>query len=89
MRNVMRNFRIFVGTLFMGASLLTTPLFGVDIVNIGNTVCPITAEEIGSMGKAIHVTYKDKEYNLCCKGCIRKFKSNPKKYASKSVPAEG
>lgn len=52
-------------------------------VNVGNKICPVSGEEIGSMGKAYHVEYEGKIYNLCCKMCSKDFKKNPEKYLEK------
>ena len=45
--------------------------------------CPVTGEELGSMGDAIKVSYKGKEVKLCCEGCVKKFNADPEKYLSK------
>lgn len=48
--------------------------------NVGNKICPVSREKIGSMGKAYHVEHEGKVYNLCCKMCAKDFKKNPEKY---------
>lgn len=45
-----------------------------------NTVCPISGEKLGSMGKPIPVIYKGQIINLCCMGCQADFEKNPEKY---------
>ncbi|HNY31988.1 MAG TPA: hypothetical protein PKO15_13965 [Fibrobacteria bacterium] len=47
---------------------------------LDNKLCPVTGEEIGSMGKAPVVVYKGKAVRLCCKGCIKAFAQDPEKY---------
>jgi YHS domain-containing protein len=47
------------------------------------TVCPVSGEELGSMGEPIIMTYEGKEVKLCCKSCIKKFEADPAKYAAK------
>ncbi|MDF1859411.1 MAG: hypothetical protein P1U87_04315 [Verrucomicrobiales bacterium] len=47
------------------------------------TVCPVSGEELGSMGEPIVMTYEGKEVKLCCKSCIKKFEADPAKYAAK------
>lgn len=54
---------------------------------LNNTICPITLEKIGSMGKAVPVIYKGQIINLCCNGCPRDFAKDPEKYM-KLVQAE-
>ena len=51
-------------------------------VDVGNKICPVTGEKIGSMEheKATKVEYKGKSYNLCCPMCAAEFKKNPAKY---------
>ncbi len=51
-------------------------------VDVGNKICPVTGEKIGSMEheKATKIEYKGKSYNLCCPMCAAEFKKNPEKY---------
>ncbi len=42
--------------------------------------CIVSDEELGSMGDPITVIYKEQEFKLCCKPCIKKFKKDPEKY---------
>lgn len=54
-----------------------------DVINVGNKICPVSDEVIGSMGDAHVVEYEGKSYNLCCKMCAKDFKKNPEKYIEK------
>lgn len=47
---------------------------------VGNKLCPVTGEEIGSMGKGPMVVYKGKAVQLCCGGCVKTFGKDPAKY---------
>lgn len=49
----------------------------------GQTICPVSGEELGSMGEPIVVTHEGKEVKLCCKSCIKKFNADPAKYSAK------
>lgn len=51
-----------------------------DVIDVGNKVCPVSGEKIGSHGKAYKVEYDGKSYNLCCKMCKKDFEKNPEKY---------
>lgn len=53
-----------------------------QVINVGNTICPVTGEKIDQETKATY-TYEGKEYNLCCAMCIDAFKNDPKKYIEK------
>lgn len=46
------------------------------VTEVGNTICPITGEPVGSMQKGAHVDYKDQRVGLCCSGCVKKFLKN-------------
>jgi hypothetical protein len=46
------------------------------VTEVGNTVCPITGEPVGSMQKGAHVDYKGQRVGLCCPGCKTKFLKN-------------
>ncbi len=45
--------------------------------------CPVTGEELGSMGGAIPVTVKGETVLVCCQGCVKKVQQNPDKYLAK------
>ncbi|MGE0269405.1 MAG: hypothetical protein AB7S78_13225 [Candidatus Omnitrophota bacterium] len=49
-------------------------------VEAGNKICPVSGEEIGSMGEGIKVEYNGVIYNLCCPGCESPFLKDPEKY---------
>lgn len=53
------------------------------------TVCPVSGEELGSMGEPIVMTHAGKEVKLCCKSCIKKFNADPAKYTAKVHVSEG
>ncbi len=54
----------------------------VEVVNVGNKICPVTGEKIEAGEGMTPVTYEyeGKIYNFCCPECIDIFKSDPKKY---------
>ncbi len=55
----------------------------VNLVPVGNKVCPVSGEKISAdsgMAPATYI-YKDKIYNLCCSGCVEEFSKNPEKYS--------
>ena len=45
---------------------------------IVNAKCPVMGKPVSK--KVVTVTYDDKVYGFCCKGCIKKFADNPQKY---------
>lgn len=47
---------------------------------VGNKLCPVTGEEIGSMGGGRTVLYQGKAVQLCCAGCVKTFGKDPAKY---------
>ena len=53
----------------------------------GQKTCPVTGEELGSMGEPIAVTLKGQTVYVCCRGCIAKAQVNPDK-ALAAVAAE-
>jgi len=40
--------------------------------------CPVTGENLGSMGVPIKVSADGKDAFLCCKGCVKDFEKDPK-----------
>lgn len=51
------------------------------VVEVGNKICPVSKENIGEMGKAEHIEYKGKNYNLCCPMCKKDFNKDPEKFS--------
>ena len=48
------------------------------------SVCAVSGEALGSMGDAIiHVGEDGKEVRFCCKGCVKKYTSDPASYNEK------
>ena len=45
----------------------------------GQKTCPVTGEELGSMGKPIAVMVKGETVYVCCRGCAPKAQANPDK----------
>lgn len=42
--------------------------------------CPVSGEELGSMGEPIVLETDGSEVKLCCKGCLKKFEADNAKY---------
>lgn len=60
-------------------------------VYVNNEICPVTGENVRTMGKVYTVEYSSKIYNVCCKMCVKDFKRNPEKYSrivEKSMESE-
>jgi YHS domain-containing protein len=49
-------------------------------VEVGNKICPVSGEKVGTMGDAHKMEYKGKVYNLCCPMCVEEFNKDPEKY---------
>jgi len=45
--------------------------------------CPVSGEDIGSMGDPVKMVVANQLVELCCKGCEKKVKANPAKYLTK------
>ena len=52
-----------------------------EMMNVGNTVCPVSGQKVGEMGDVVEVEYDGKVYNLCCSMCKKDFLKNPEKYS--------
>ena len=46
----------------------------------GQKVCPVTGEELGSMGEPIPVMAKGQRIFVCCRSCVAAVKRNPDEY---------
>jgi YHS domain-containing protein len=47
-----------------------------------NTVCPVSGDKVGSVGKPVYAEYHGKKIAFCCKDCVKKFHKNPDKYGA-------
>lgn len=45
--------------------------------------CPVSGEELGSMGEPVKLVVANQLIELCCKGCTKKAKADPAKYLAK------
>jgi hypothetical protein len=50
---------------------------------LAQAVCPVSTENLGSMGKPLKVTAEGRTFYLCCKNCEKEVKSNPKAVIAK------
>ena len=46
-------------------------------------VCPVSGEELGSMGKPIKVSVEGGDVFVCCQGCVDAVQENPDEYLAK------
>lgn len=49
----------------------------------GQKLCPVTDDELGSMGAPIPVTVRGQTIWVCCRGCVAKLQRDPDKYLRK------
>ena len=47
------------------------------------STCPVSGQELGSMGDPIVKTIDGREVRFCCGGCPSKFEGDPEKYGKK------
>ena len=47
-----------------------------------NTVCPVSGDRVGSVGKPVYAEYHGKKVAFCCKDCVKKFYKNPDRYGA-------
>jgi hypothetical protein len=46
-------------------------------------ICPVTGQELGSMGEPVRVVVEGRVIFLCCDGCAPALRKDPKKYLAK------
>jgi hypothetical protein len=49
--------------------------------------CPVSKEDLESMGGALKVTRGDKSTFICCKGCLKAIQADPEKFFGAKAPA--
>jgi YHS domain-containing protein len=47
-----------------------------------NTVCPVSGDTVGDVGKPVYAQYQGTTIAFCCRDCLKKFQKNPDKYGS-------
>ncbi len=52
------------------------------LVEVGNTICPVSGEPVDVDGKPVEVVYKGKVYQVCCRMCAKTFMKDPEKYSA-------
>ncbi len=50
---------------------------------IKQAVCPASGEHLGSMGKPYKITADGRTFYLCCEGCVKDVKKDPKAVIAK------
>jgi YHS domain-containing protein len=53
-----------------------------------NTVCPVSGDKVGDIGKPVYAQYQGKTIAFCCKDCLKKFNKNPDKYGPLALKNE-
>lgn len=61
------------------AAVETTSPETPEAIEVGNTICPVTGDEIDSETKVTY-EYEGNIYNFCCEACVEEFKKDPEKY---------
>lgn len=47
------------------------------------SICIVSDEKLGEMGKPVMVDYKGQQVGFCCKSCLGDFDKEPAKYLAK------
>jgi hypothetical protein len=47
------------------------------------SVCIVSDEKLGSMGKTPSLVHEGQEFKFCCRGCIKDFNKDPAKFVTK------
>lgn len=55
---------------------------GLIAIRVNNKICPVSGENVGTMGDRIEREYNGKIYNLCCPSCAKVFEKDPEKYSN-------
>lgn len=69
------------GTLEAAGVEMTGVSDAVEPVEVGNKICPVGGEPVGTMGEVVKLAHNGKIYNFCCAMCLDEFNKNPDKYS--------
>ncbi len=67
--------------LLTGMFLFTAVGCNAASMDIGNKICPVSGEAVGTMGDVVKYEHNGKVYSLCCDMCKKDFKKDPEKYS--------
>jgi len=74
---------------FFGAGITVAPATAADAKAIAaQKVCPVSKEDLGSMGQPLKVTAGGRSVLLCCKTCVKDVEADPGKYLGAAAPAK-
>lgn len=85
--SIMKLILALLSSLFLGAGLLSAADAGVP-ATYPLKKCVVSDEDLGTMGKAVKVTYEGTDVYLCCKSCTKDFNKEPAKFVAKVKAAQ-
>jgi hypothetical protein len=53
---------------------------------LAQKVCPVSQENLGSMGTPIKKVVNNRTVFICCKGCVKELEEDPEKFLAKLKP---
>jgi hypothetical protein len=69
---------------------VATPIASAPAAPYGRQrTCPVTGEELGSMGTPIPVGVNGQTVYVCCRGCVKKLQADPDRYLAKAAAERG
>ncbi|WP_428937542.1 hypothetical protein [Fontivita pretiosa] len=87
--------RAFVGRMALGwalamgtGAIAAAPASQPSVKPYPLKVCLVSGDQIGQMGPAKVIVYKDREFKLCCADCEEPFRKDPEKYLKMLQAAE-
>ena len=45
--------------------------------------CLVSGEKLGQMGKPVVKVYEGREFQFCCRGCVKKFEQDPQSFVAR------
>lgn len=82
----MKNLILYLALFIFGASFITISNAGSNLMHSNNIqpadsiqTCIVTGEEF-IQGSGVNIQYLNREFSVCCEGCVKKFKKEPASY---------
>jgi hypothetical protein len=57
------------------------------VIASNRSICPVSGQPLGSMGSPVSIRIQGQDVSLCCRGCVRALKKNPRKYLTRAASA--
>ncbi len=82
MRTTLPSISFLAAALLMAPTVFAAPVSDTSTYTLAK--CPVSGQELGSMGDPLVKEYDGREVRFCCNGCVPKYEEDPAQYNEKT-----